>query len=109
MSNESLGSGPVSDTVSPTKPPPLTKSETECLAHESCDAKKAIEQTIRELNNTLKRAGTEHPFLALGAAAVTGGIAVRALVAASPNGEQEKSPATQDKKPSSLLGQMLVD
>jgi len=79
-------------------------SETEYVAQQAADAKAAMAQTGRGIVKSVENSAHEHPLLAIGAAALAGVLAARAIRPSSHNGASEK------KKPRpSFLGGVLAE
>src|SRR5213594_117618 len=74
MSNDSVIDRPASTAASP---PPRT--EAEFLARQQRQALRSLRQTGRDLGETAKELADRHPWVTLGAAAVAGALAARAL------------------------------
>src|ERR1051325_7349278 len=105
MSNESAGNRRSTGAASPNRRPPITMYEAEYLRQQAADAKTAMAQTVRGIIRPLKRAASEHPLLAIGAAALAGALAARALRPSSHNGEREK----KEEPRVSFLGGLFAD
>jgi hypothetical protein len=79
-------------------------SETEYVAQQAADAKAAMARTVRGIARPLENGAHEHPLLVIGAAALAGALAARAIRPSSHNGASEKKPS----RPSFLVG-VLAD